>query len=187
MRTHLHVMPDLHQIVDLATGTDDRIWAGAAVNGRVGTDFYIIFHAHAPKLGHLHMPTAPECEPEPVLPDLHPAVQNHAVANQAVAEANKGGNLAVLADLHAISNGDWQALQADAQAVLAAAAGIVRDGDLPDAQVEALRAALGEEVLTELLLICSIYVGLARFLHVARIEVEADYMPELQEFPLPPG
>jgi thiamine pyrophosphate-dependent acetolactate synthase large subunit-like protein len=44
-----------------------------------------------------------------------------------------------------------------------------------------------KEVLTELMLICSIYVGLARFLHVARIEVEADYMPELREFPLPPG
>ena len=91
------------------------------------------------------------------------------------------------ADLRAISSGDWQALQADAQAVLAAAAGIVRDGDLPDAQVETLRATFGEEILTELLLICSIYVGLARFLHVARIEVEADYMPELREFPLPPG
>jgi alkylhydroperoxidase family enzyme len=91
------------------------------------------------------------------------------------------------ADLRAISGGNWQALQPDAQAVLAAAAGIVREGDLPDAQVEALRATFGEEVLTELMLICSIYVGLARFLHVARIEVEPDYMPELREFPLPPG
>jgi alkylhydroperoxidase family enzyme len=71
--------------------------------------------------------------------------------------------------------------------VLAAAHGIAGDGDLPDAQVEALRAAFGEQVLTELLLVCSIYVGLARFLHVARVDVEDDYLPELREFPLPPA
>lgn len=91
------------------------------------------------------------------------------------------------ADFRAISSGDWSGLAADAQAVLSAARGITRDGDLGDAQVEALRAAFGNQVLTELLLVCSIYVGLARFLHVARIEVEEDYMPELREFPLPPA
>jgi alkylhydroperoxidase family enzyme len=90
-------------------------------------------------------------------------------------------------DLRAISSGDWQALAADARVVVGAAQGIARDGDLTDDQVHSLRALLGEEALAELLLIASIYVGLARFLHVARIDVEQDYMPELREFPLTPG
>jgi alkylhydroperoxidase family enzyme len=89
------------------------------------------------------------------------------------------------ADLRAISTGAWDGLDTAAQAVLGAARGIARDGELADAEVEALRATFGTEVLTELLLVASIYVGLARFLHVARVEVEEDYMPELREFPLP--
>jgi alkylhydroperoxidase family enzyme len=90
-------------------------------------------------------------------------------------------------DLRAISSGDWRGLAQDAQFVLAAARGIAQDGDLADVQVEDLRATFGEQVLTELLLVCSIYVGLARFLHVARVDVEDDYLPELREFPLPPA
>jgi hypothetical protein len=69
--------------------------------------------------------------------------------------------------------------------VLAAARDIVRQGDLTEAAIAGLRGFLDEASLTELLPIASIYVGLARFLAVARIEVEEDYLAELREYPLP--
>ncbi len=89
------------------------------------------------------------------------------------------------ADIRAVMQDDDAALEPRARLVRRAALGIARDGELDDAAVAALRGPLDEAELTELLLVSSLYVGLARFLHVARIEVEADYLPELREFPLP--
>jgi alkylhydroperoxidase family enzyme len=89
------------------------------------------------------------------------------------------------AELRAISDGAPERLDAQAQAVLEAARDIVRQGDLTDAAMAGLRGFLDEASLTELLLIASIYVGLARFLSVARIDTEEDYLAELREYPLP--
>jgi alkylhydroperoxidase family enzyme len=91
------------------------------------------------------------------------------------------------AEIRAAAGEGAQALPAPDQAVLRAARGIAREGDLSDALVAELRAQLDDAALTELLLISALYVGLARFLKVARVEVEEEYMPELREFPLPPG
>jgi alkylhydroperoxidase family enzyme len=59
------------------------------------------------------------------------------------------------------------------------------DGTLPEPALAALRAHLTEDALTELLLIAALYVGLARFIRAAGIEVEPDYEAELRTFPLP--
>ncbi|PWS34590.1 carboxymuconolactone decarboxylase family protein [Falsiroseomonas bella] len=73
-------------------------------------------------------------------------------------------------------------------AVLRAATGIAEgDGTLPEATLAGLRGHLAEDALTELLLIAALYVGLARFIRAAAIEVEPDYEPELHAFPLPAG
>ncbi len=90
-------------------------------------------------------------------------------------------------DLRAISTNDDTALDEQARAIRRAAQDIAESGDLDDAALSSLRAFLDEERLTELLLTCGIYVGLARFLHVARVDVEEDYAKELKEYPLPPA
>jgi alkylhydroperoxidase family enzyme len=89
------------------------------------------------------------------------------------------------ADLRAIVAGAPERLEPAARDVVRAAEAIAREGDLSDDGVAALRGHLDEAAMTELLLIASFYVGLSRFLAVARIEVEPDYMAELREFPLP--
>ncbi|WP_372617533.1 carboxymuconolactone decarboxylase family protein [Falsiroseomonas sp.] len=89
------------------------------------------------------------------------------------------------ADLRAIVAGAPDRLDPAGAEVLRAAEAITLRGDLPDEAVAALRRHLDEAALTELLLIAAFYVGLSRFLTVARIEVEPDYMAELREFPLP--
>lgn len=73
-------------------------------------------------------------------------------------------------------------------AVLRAASEIAEgDGTLAEGTLALLHAHLAEDALTELLLTTSLYVGLARFIRAAGIEVEADYEAELAAFPLPPG
>lgn len=89
------------------------------------------------------------------------------------------------ADIRAVTQDEDSAMEPRNRLVRRAALGIARDGDLDDAMVAALREVLDHAEMTELLLVSSIYVGLARFLHVARVDVEEDYMPELREFPLP--
>ena len=39
----VHVVPDLHQVVDLGTRANNCIWASATVNCRIGTNFNVIF------------------------------------------------------------------------------------------------------------------------------------------------
>jgi alkylhydroperoxidase family enzyme len=89
------------------------------------------------------------------------------------------------AEIRAVAGGDPATLDPLARLVRRAAEEIAAGGAVEDALLAELRAHLDEAALTELLLIAGIYVGLSRFLAVAGIEVEADYMAELREFPLP--
>ena len=88
-------------------------------------------------------------------------------------------------DLRAIVANAPDRLDPAAREVVGVAAAIAAGRDVPDAAILALREHLDEPALTELLLIASLYVGVARFLDTARIDVEEDYMAELREFPLP--
>ena len=71
-----------------------------------------------------------------------------------------------------------------AKAVLRAAREIAA-GDLSDKSFAALRADLGNEVLVDLIMSISFYCGIVRLLNAFRIDVEPDYAPYLEEFPLP--
>ncbi len=81
------------------------------------------------------------------------------------------------------------ALADGADAAVLRAAGEIAEGDgqLSDATWAALRAHLAADAVTELLLTASLYVGLARFIRAAAIDVEQDYQAELAAFPLPTG
>jgi alkylhydroperoxidase family enzyme len=69
--------------------------------------------------------------------------------------------------------------------VLRFAREVTRDLEAPAADVEALRQALGEEHLVDLLLTVAFYNLVVRVLHTLDVDLEADYRPLLEEFPLP--
>jgi alkylhydroperoxidase family enzyme len=95
------------------------------------------------------------------------------------------------ADLHGIAadtRGEPTHFSAAERAILQAAREMTREpGELADASFAALQAVLDAEALTELLVIIAFYVGVVRFLAAARIDVEEDYQPYLEAFPLPTG
>ena len=49
----LNVVADVHQVVDLRAAADARFIESAAIDGRVGADFYIVFDYQAAELGGL--------------------------------------------------------------------------------------------------------------------------------------
>ncbi len=72
-----------------------------------------------------------------------------------------------------------------ARAVLRAAREITRDLGVGDDTFAALRGELDNERLTDLVVTISFYNGLARLLAAMQVDVEEDYRPYLDEFPLP--
>jgi alkylhydroperoxidase family enzyme len=56
-----------------------------------------------------------------------------------------------------------------------------------DATFAALRDALDDERLTDLVVAISFYNGLVRLMAALQLDVEEDYLPYLADFPLPPG
>ena len=76
-----HVVPDLHQIINPASGTDHGIAHGASVNGRIGADIAIIADQDTPYLGYFYMPARVYRKAETILADPPARVQCHPVAN----------------------------------------------------------------------------------------------------------
>jgi alkylhydroperoxidase family enzyme len=72
-----------------------------------------------------------------------------------------------------------------AKAVLRAAREITTDLTVSDETFAALRKELDNERLTDLVVTISFYNGLVRLLETMRVDVEEDYLPYLDEFPLP--
>ena len=56
---------------------------------------------------------------------------------------------------------------------------------ISDATFASLRQELDNERLTDLVVTISFYNGLVRLLESMKVEVEEDYLPYLDEFPLP--
>lgn len=69
--------------------------------------------------------------------------------------------------------------------VLKAAREITSDGAMADATFASLQASLGNELVVDLTLTIAFYNAVVRVLGTLQIDVEADYMPYLQRFPLP--
>jgi alkylhydroperoxidase family enzyme len=71
-----------------------------------------------------------------------------------------------------------------AKAVLRAAREMTLDLTVSDETFAALRQDLDNECLTDLMVTISFYNGLVRLLAAMQVDVEEDYLPYLEEFPL---
>lgn len=69
--------------------------------------------------------------------------------------------------------------------VLKSAREMTTDGAMADATFAALQAELGNEKVVDLTITIGFYNGVVRVLGTLQIDVEPDYMPYLQRFPLP--
>src|SRR5271167_335280 len=78
-------------------------------------------------------------------------------------------------------------LDALAKAVLRAAREMTLDVTLSDETFDALRQGLDPERLTDLVITIGHYNSLVRLLAAMRIDLEDEFLPYLDEFPLPAG
>jgi len=94
-----------------------------------------------------------------------------------------------------VSDDDIRALIADSRggttglgelerAVLRAARQMASEAKLSDETFAVLRRHLSNENIVDLLLIISEYCGVVRFLSAMQVDVEPDYQPHLDDFPL---
>jgi len=93
-------------------------------------------------------------------------------------------------DIRAIADetaGHVTALEPLAKAVLRAAREMTLEVALSDRTFDALRRELDPERLTDLIITIGHYNSLVRVLAAMRIDVEEEYLPYLDEFPLPAG
>ena len=72
-----------------------------------------------------------------------------------------------------------------AKAVLRAAREMTTGLSVSDATFAELRQELDNERLTDLMVTIAFYTGLVRLLETMQVDVEEDYLPYLDEFPLP--
>jgi alkylhydroperoxidase family enzyme len=86
--------------------------------------------------------------------------------------------------LIADSAGVDTALGAAERAVLAAARHLTTEATLTDGLFEALRPHFSDTDLVELLVIIGFYAGVVRVLASLGVDVEAEYQPYLDQFPL---
>jgi alkylhydroperoxidase family enzyme len=97
-----------------------------------------------------------------------------------------------------VSDDDIRAIAADTaghrtaldpltRAVLRAAREMTLDAMLGDDTFAALRDGLDPELLTDLVITIGQYNSLVRVIAALRIDVEDDYLPYLEQFPLPAG
>ena len=83
------------------------------------------------------------------------------------------------------TEGGPTALDPLARTVLKAAREMTLDLAVTDTTFAALRRGLDNERLTDLIVTISFYNGLVRLLETMQVDVEEDYLPYLDEFPLP--
>jgi alkylhydroperoxidase family enzyme len=74
-----------------------------------------------------------------------------------------------------------------AKAVLRAAREMTQELGISDTTFAELHRGLDNERLTDLVVTIAFYNGLVRLLAAMQVEVEAEYRPYLEEFPLPGG
>src|SRR5262245_57729791 len=74
------VVPDLHQIVDHAARSDDRVAGAAAIDAGIGADLGVLAEQDAPELRHLDVAPAIGREAKPVLADAHAGIDGDAGA-----------------------------------------------------------------------------------------------------------
>jgi alkylhydroperoxidase family enzyme len=93
-------------------------------------------------------------------------------------------------DIRAVADetsGQPTQLEPLAKAVLRAAREMTVDLAISDEAFAALRQELDDERLTDLVVAIAFYNGLVRLLATMQVDVEEDYLPYLDEFPLAKG
>jgi len=91
-------------------------------------------------------------------------------------------------DIHAIAaetEGRPTKLEPLAKTVLLAAREMATDLAVSDSTFSTLSRSFDTERLTDLLITIAYYCGVVRLLASLQIDVEPDYLPYLEEFPLP--
>ena len=88
-------------------------------------------------------------------------------------------------DLIADTDGKPNGFDTKTRAVLALAREMTRNITVPDAIFDAVRGYFDEEVTVELVMAISHYSCIVRFLAALQIDVEPEYQPYLDKFPLP--
>jgi alkylhydroperoxidase family enzyme len=83
------------------------------------------------------------------------------------------------------TDGKATGLDSLSKLVLKAAREMTADGAMADATFAALQTELGNEQVVDLTLTIGFYNAVVRVLATLQIDVEPDYMPYLQRFPLP--
>ena len=81
--------------------------------------------------------------------------------------------------------GKATSLDALSKLVLKAAREMTKDGAMAEATFAALKAELGNELVVDLTLTIGFYNAVVRVLGTLQIDVEPDYQPYLDRFPLP--
>jgi alkylhydroperoxidase family enzyme len=92
------------------------------------------------------------------------------------------------ADIRAIaaeSDGRTSGLEPLARLVLQGAREMFHGPGMTQATFDALRPQLGDECLTDLVVTVAYYCGVVRLLATLEVDVEPDYQPFLDEYPLP--
>src|SRR5690606_8601481 len=100
----LHIMRDLHKIIDLAALANDRVRQGAAINCGIRSDLNVVLDDDTPDLWVLFKALWSREKAETVLPHLRARMDNHPVADDS--ELNRGlrADETVAADRAAVSN-----------------------------------------------------------------------------------
>lgn len=83
MLPNLHVVSDLHQIIDLGPLPDPSAAKSGSINGTVRADFHIVIHLHDPCLRNLDVATTLKLEAEAVAAQDNPGMENCPVADDA--------------------------------------------------------------------------------------------------------
>src|SRR5262245_30873676 len=99
-----HVVPDLHEIINFGALTDHGVLQRAAIDAAVGADFHVIVDDHPADLGDLEMTLRPHGKAKAVLADAHARVQDHAVADDGVRQADPRSDVAALAHHDAVAD-----------------------------------------------------------------------------------
>src|SRR6185437_1591070 len=102
----LHVVGDVHEVVEHRAGADRRVADSAAVDGAIGAELDIVLDDHAAELRHAQQALAAGHEAEARAADGDVGREGHAIADQGEVNDAIGADRAVVADDHAVSDDD---------------------------------------------------------------------------------
>jgi hypothetical protein len=92
MTSKLHIMPNLHEIIDLGAFADNSVADGAAIHRRIRAYFHIVLDKDTPDLWDFHVPFRAHGETKAILSDAYAGMQDHPVADYRVEYRRVGPN-----------------------------------------------------------------------------------------------